>query len=55
LTISDEYGHKFKHPNFTIVLLDSHHSELDSISIENKQGAFIATEHLIKLDYKKLE
>lgn len=54
LTISNEYANKFKNANLPIVLLDGFHPELDSISIENKEGAFVATEHLIRLGYEKI-
>jgi len=54
LTISDQYVSKYQQANFPIVLLDSYHARLDSISIENRQGAFIATEHLIKLGHRKI-
>jgi LacI family transcriptional regulator len=54
LPIPDEYAYKFNHVNFPIVLLDSYHRDVDSISIENQEGAFIATEHLIGLGHRKI-
>lgn len=52
LPISDKLASKFIESKLPIVLVDNYHEALDSITIENKQGAFIATEHLIKLGHR---
>ncbi len=54
LDISPEYVRKIKEKNFPIVLLDSYHDELDSIKVNNEDGAFRATTHLINCGYKKI-
>jgi len=54
MAISDEYVKKFTHAKFPIVLVDSFHDELDSITIENREGAFIATKHLIALGHTRI-
>lgn len=37
-----------------IVLVDSYHPKLDSITVENEHGAYIATEHLIKMGHRRI-
>jgi len=54
MTISDTYAHKFIQSKLPLALIDSFHKDLDSIIIENKEGALAATRHLIKLGHKKL-
>jgi len=54
LPISDKIVNKFRESKLPIVLVDSYHDALDSITIENREGAFIATEHLINLGHKRI-
>jgi DNA-binding LacI/PurR family transcriptional regulator len=54
LEISDEEAERFLKSNFPIVLVDTYHPKLDSISIENEYGAFEATNHLIDLGYERI-
>ena len=54
LRINDKYAKKFSASNFPIVLVDSYHPDLDSITVENKQGAYVATQHLIQLGHTKI-
>lgn len=54
LPISDKLASKFIESKLPIVLVDNYHDALDSITIENKEGAFVATEHLIKLGHKNI-
>ncbi len=54
MPITDEYVKKFTQARFPIVLVDSFHDELDSIAIENREGAFIATKHLIDLGHTRI-
>jgi LacI family transcriptional regulator len=54
LPISNKLATKFIESKLPIVLVDNYHDSLDSITIENKEGAFIATEHLIKLGHKHI-
>lgn len=54
LPISNKLVTTFRESNLPIVLVDSYHDALDSITIENKEGAFIATEHLITLGHKRI-
>lgn len=54
LPISDKLAAKFIDSKLPIVVIDNYHDALDSITIENKEGAFIATEHLIQLGHRYL-
>jgi len=54
MPISNKLVTTFRESSLPIVLVDSYHDDLDSITIENKEGAFIATEHLIKLGHKRI-
>ncbi len=54
MKISDEFAGKFKKSTLPTTLVDSYHQKLDSITIENKEGAYLATEHLIKMGHIKI-
>ena len=54
MTITDQYAEKFLQSKLPIALVDSFHNELDSIMIENREGAFRATEHLIHLGHRRI-
>ena len=54
LRISDAYARKFLDLDFPIVLLDAYHPDLDSITVGNEYGAYIATQHLIRLGNTKV-
>ncbi len=54
MTISDKYSKRFIQSKLPIVLVDSFHENLDSVATENKEGAFVATQHLIDLGHKKI-
>ncbi|MBC8181613.1 LacI family DNA-binding transcriptional regulator [candidate division KSB1 bacterium] len=54
MTVSDTSAEKFIQSKLPLTLIDSFHKNLDSITIENREGALIATRHLIKLGHKKL-
>lgn len=54
LSISNKFVKKFLHAQFPIVLIDSDHHELDSLTVENKQGAYLATKHLIDLGHTRI-
>lgn len=54
MEISDEFVEKFVDLKFPIVLVDSYHPDLDSISVDNLEGAYVATKHLISLGYQKI-
>ncbi len=54
LPIDDKYAEKFISIGLPIVLVDSSHPLIDSITIENELGAYRATCQLIKNGYKKI-
>jgi len=54
LGIPDDYAERFISSSLAIVLVDSFHPNLDSFLVENVDGAFRATEHLIKLGHRKI-
>jgi len=54
MPIPNKLVFKFRESKLPIVLVDSYHDALDSIIIENKEGAFIATEYLINLGHKRI-
>ncbi|NQT27232.1 LacI family DNA-binding transcriptional regulator [candidate division KSB1 bacterium] len=54
LKMSDKYAEQFQQSRFPIVLVDSLHSDLDSLTVENREGAYLATSHLISLGHKKI-
>ena len=54
LPIEDEYAERFRLSALPIVLVDSYSKRLDSIIIENMEGAYMATDHLIQLGHKKI-
>lgn len=54
LKITDQYARYFLDTDFPIVLVDSFHPELDSITVQNEQGALIATEHLLALGHRRI-
>lgn len=54
LKIPDEKVKRFQQTETPIVLVDSYHPKLDSIIVENEQGAYMATQHLIKLGHRRV-
>jgi LacI family transcriptional regulator len=58
LLISLEMTHnevwEFRRSRLPIVLVDSYHPDLDSITVENRRGAYVATQHLIRLGHSRI-
>jgi DNA-binding LacI/PurR family transcriptional regulator len=54
LQIPNDFVGSFVKTGFPIVLVDSYHPKLDSIMVRNKEGAYKATEHLIKMGHKRV-
>lgn len=54
LEISKKYAKEFAKSKTPIVLVDSYHPDLDSITIDNFDGAYLATKHLIDLGYQRI-
>ena len=45
---------EFRRSRLPIVLVDSYHPDLDSITVENRRGAYVATQHLIRLGHSRI-
>ncbi len=54
LPISDRYARKFLTSRVPVVLVDSFHPSLDSITVENREGAYKATSHLLALGHRRV-
>ncbi len=54
LEITKDYADKFTHSQLPIVLVDSNFTNLDSISVDNIEGAYLATKHLVDIGYKNI-
>jgi LacI family transcriptional regulator len=54
LRLPDTFGDKYKHINQPMLLIDCYHPEFDSITVDNKAGAYAATKHLIDLGHKRI-
>lgn len=54
LEISREFVNKFVSCQFPIVLVDSEHPDLDSITVDNVDGAYRATQHLLAAGYSPI-
>jgi len=54
IPISDYYAKKFNQSKLPVALVDNFHKDLDSITIENREGAFLATQHLINIGHVKI-
>jgi LacI family transcriptional regulator len=54
LEITKEFADKFIKCRIPIVLVDSYHPDLDCITVDNVEGAYLATKHLIDSGYQKI-
>lgn len=52
--LNEERASRLRASNEPVVLVDSIHPDFDSIYIDNEQGGYIATRHLIDLGYKRI-
>jgi LacI family transcriptional regulator len=50
----ESYVKYFNQRGIPIVLVDTYHPKFDSISVDNFQGAYIATRHLIEVGHEKI-
>jgi LacI family transcriptional regulator len=50
----ESYVAKFQQINLPLVLVDTYHPEFDSIRVKNKEGAMIATRHLLSLGHRNI-
>jgi LacI family transcriptional regulator len=50
----ESYVSKFQQINLPLVLVDAFHEHFDSIRVKNREGATIATRHLIRLGHERI-
>ncbi len=54
LKIPDEFAREYVKSRVPVVLVDTHHPDFDSFTVENVHGAYRATNHLISLGHKRI-
>lgn len=54
MKLPDGFDKKIKDMELPTILVDTFHPDFDSITVQNEEGAFLATKHLVKLGYKKI-
>jgi LacI family transcriptional regulator len=54
MPLSNRAARKVRSRQLPVVLVDSYHPEVDSIHVENQQGAYQATRYLLELGYRRL-
>ncbi len=54
MDIPEEYVDKLQHARLPVVVVDRGHDRLDCIQVENEQGAYLATQHLIRFGHRKI-
>jgi len=54
MPLSNRAARKVRSRQLPVVLVDSYHPEVDSIHVENQQGAYQATRYLVELGYRRL-
>ncbi len=52
--LNDAYAAKLIAANIPVVLIDHMHFQIDSIAIANREGAYSATEHLIRIGHERI-
>ncbi len=50
----ENYVAKFQQINLPLVLVDAYHEKFDSIRIKNREGAKVATQHLLDLGHRNI-
>ena len=54
MRMPDSFVEQFLHHRTPLVLVDGYHKRFDSLTVDNQQGAYAATRHLISLGHKRL-
>lgn len=54
MRMPDSFVEQFLHQRTPLVLVDGYHKRFDSLTVDNQQGAYAATGHLISLGHKRL-
>ena len=54
MRMPDTFVSQFPHHRTPVVLVDAFHERFDSLTVDNQQGAYAATQHLISLGHKQI-
>jgi LacI family transcriptional regulator len=54
MKLPESFVVKFRQMNLPLVLVDAYHPQFDSIRVENRQGAVMATKHLLGLGHRSI-
>jgi LacI family transcriptional regulator len=54
MKMPETFVDQFRHHRTPVVLVDAFHECFDSLSVDNQQGAYSATQHLISLGHKRI-
>jgi len=54
MSMPDAFADQYLQHKIPVVLVDAFHQNFDSLSVENQQGAYIATKHLISLGHTRI-
>ncbi len=54
MKLPEGYVVKFQQMQLPLVLVDAYHPDFDSIRVKNREGAMVATRHLLKLGHRSI-
>lgn len=54
MRMPDTFAGQFRHYRTPVVLVDTFHEQFDSLTVDNQQGAYAATHHLVSLGHKRI-
>ncbi len=54
MQLPEHYVSKFQQMQLPLVLVDSYHPQFDSIRVKNREGAMVATRHLLQLGHRTI-
>lgn len=54
MRMPDSFLGQFLHHRTPLVLVDTYHEQCDSLTVDNQQGAYVATRHLISLGHQRV-
>lgn len=54
MTMPEEFALQYLQHRTPVIVVDSYHKSFDSLTVDNQEGAFHATMHLIKLGHKRI-
>jgi LacI family transcriptional regulator len=54
MRMPEAFVEQFLHHRTPLVLVDAYHKKFDSLTVDNQQGAYVATRHLISLGHTRI-